>query len=356
MTVGDSYYRLLCEQMGVAVTACDRDLRISAWNRAAMRMFGAAPELMIGTPLATVLPAAHRETARHMLTKTISSGETFQLDFTDHDSNGEKRELACTIAPLVLESGERIGASACFRDITARIRLQTEVDGSRKMSALGNMAGAVAHHFNNILGGVVTSVDFAIMRDDPVTDRRVLQQTGKSVMRASAIIRGLLAFAEGDRRGEDLADVTEIISEVADDLDALIREKKITLTVDMPRLPIIPIGRPQLLTVLQNITQNAIEAMPEGGALSITVRHDGKNLNISIMDSGCGLDENAMSHLFEPFFTSKKSLASIDGQGAGLGLAIAHGIVQSMHGAIRVASRPGAGSCFTITLPVAIAS
>lgn len=352
MTVGDSYYRLLCEQMGVAVTACDRDLHITAWNRAAMRMFGAAPELMIGTSLVAVLPAAHRDSARHMLSETITSGETFQLDFTDHDSVGEKRELACTFAPIVLESGERIGASACFRDITARIRLQTEVDGSRKMSALGNMAGAVAHHFNNILGGVVTSVDFAIMRDDPVTDRRVLTQTGKSLMRATAIIRGLLAFAEGDRRGEDLADFTEVISEVADDLESLFREKHITLSVDLPRLPVIPIARTQLITVLQNITQNAVEAMPEGGTLSFVVRQDGDKLVISVRDSGCGLDENAMSHLFEPFFTSKKNLTTVDGQGAGLGLAITHGIVQSMGGTIRVASRLGAGSCFTITLPI----
>lgn len=222
MIVGDSYYRLLCEQMGVAVTACDENLHITVWNRAAMRMFGAAADLMIGTPLVAVLPAPHREAAQRMLSEAIATGATSQLDFDDHDPAGERRELALTIAPIVLESGLRIGASACFRDITARIRLQSEVDGSRKMAALGNMAGAVAHHFNNILGGVVTSVDFAIMRDDPVTDRRVLEQTGKSVLRASAIIRGLLAFAEGDRRGQDLGDVTEIVNKVADDLEDLI--------------------------------------------------------------------------------------------------------------------------------------
>ncbi len=171
-------------------------------------------------------------------------------------------------------------------------------------------------------------------------------------MRASAIIRGLLAFAEGDRRGEDLADFTEVISEVADDLESLFREKNITLSVDLPRLPVIPIARTQLITVLQNITQNAVEAMPEGGTLSLVVRQDGDNLVISIRDSGCGLDENAMSHLFEPFFTNKKNLTTVDGQGAGLGLAITHGIVQSMGGTIRVASRLGTGSCFTITLPI----
>lgn len=352
MSAPDSYFRLLCEQMGVALAACDRELNITTWNRAAVRLFGAAPELMIGTPLIAVLPAAHRESARDMLHQTLSSGEPFQLDFTDHDSVGEKRELACVLAPLVLESGQRVGASACFRDITARIRLQTEVDGSRKMSALGHMAGAVAHHFNNILGGIVTSVDFALLRDDPVTDRRVLVQTGKSLNRATGIIRGLLAFAEGDRRGEDLADVTEIVSEVADDLEDIIHEKKIALTVDLPRLPVIPIGRSQLLTVLQNITQNAVEAMPSGGRLSLEVRQEGQQLVIAVRDSGCGLDEIAMSHLFEPFFTSKKNLTTTDGQGAGLGLAIAHGIVQSMGGSIRVASRPAAGSCFTVTLPI----
>lgn len=352
MTVGDSYYRLLCEQMGVAVTACNPDLLIQTWNRAATRMFGAAPERMIGAPLVAVLPAAHRESAQRMLAESIASGNSFQLDFDDHDPGGEKRELSCTIAPIVQESGERLGASACFRDITARIRLQSEVDATRKMAALGAMAGAVAHHFNNILGGVVTSVDFAIMRDDPATDRRVLTQTGKSMQRASAVLRGLLAFAEGDRRGEDLADVTEVISEVADDLEELVHDKKIVFTVEMPRLPVIPIGRSQLRAVLHHITLNAIEAMPEGGSLSITVKCEGAQLHIAVRDSGHGLDENALSHLFEPFFTSKKNLTTVDGQGAGLGLAIAHGIVQSMGGSIRVSSRPGEGACFTVTLPI----
>ncbi|MBI4717649.1 MAG: PAS domain-containing sensor histidine kinase [Planctomycetes bacterium] len=347
----DSYFRRLCEHAGVALIACDRNLRICVWNRAAAVMFGAASDRMLGSPIVAVMPTERRAAAEAMIVAAMDRGETGQLDFADRDAAGSPRELACTIAPILGPSGSGLGSSICIRDITRRIALQNEVNENRKLSALGRMAGAIAHHFNNILGGVITSVDYAATADDPAVTARTLRQTNRALLRASALVNGLMAFAEGDRRGEDLSDFTEIVNEVADDLERALAGQQIRLSVSVPKLPILPIGRSQWLTVLRNLTRNAIEAMPHGGMLRLEVTVEGSDLVTRISDTGCGMDEVALSHLFEPFWSTKNKLTTSEGEGTGLGLAIAHGIVQMLGGTITVESKPNEGATFIVHLP-----
>jgi len=324
----DSYYHQLCEHLGVSLIATDLDLNIRIWNAAAARTFGAAADRMIGMPVSQILPQERREVAEQMLRRAIETGETIQLEFEQRDPRGEGRELAGTIAPVVSESGERIGASICVRDITRRISLQNELSESRKMVALGEMAGAIAHHFNNILGGMVTSIDYAGASGDPAIKSQILEQTGVALQRATTLVNALLAFAEGDRRADDLSDLTKVVRELA--------------------ARIVP--HVHMMTILENLTQNAIEAMPEGGSLLVDVSVDNGSVIILVGDTGCGLDESVKSRIFEPFWSTKDVAASGTGEVIGLGLAIVHGLVHMMGGTITVASEVGKGSCFRITL------
>ncbi|GAF71135.1 unnamed protein product, partial [marine sediment metagenome] len=273
------------------------------------------------------------------------------FEFQHRDAHGEPREVAGTMAPVVSESGERIGASVCVRDITRRIMLQTELYESRKMVALGEMAGAIAHHFNNILGGVVMSIDYANASGDAAIKSRVLKQVGAALQRATTLVNGLGAFAEGDKRADDLSDLTETVNELADDLEEDLKGRGIEFTLDMPELPVVPVPRVQVRTILHNITQNAIEAMPDGGSLRIDVSFYDHSVVILIVDTGCGLDEAAKSRIFEPFWSTKSVLSARAGEATGLGLAIAHGLVHVLGGTISVTSEPGKGSCFRVTLP-----
>ena len=106
-----------------------------------------------------------------------------------------------------------------------------------------------------------------------------------------------------------------------------------------------------MLTVLRNITQNAIEAMPDGGVLEIEARREDGWIITRVTDTGRGLDESEIPRIFEPFWSTKSHLASATGEGTGLGLAIAHGLAQMIRGAISVSSKPGRGSCFTFSIP-----
>lgn len=351
---GDGFYRGLCENLGVPLIACDAQLHVRMWNHAAARLFGAAEDRMIGTPVVSVFPLERRAVVEAMARDAITNGNPHHLDFDDRDATGKRRELACTFAPILNDATERIGASLCIRDISLRIAVQSEIHHQRKMASLGNLAGAVAHHFNNILGGITTGVDFALGVGSPETAMRVLSQTSKALVRATALLKGLMVFSEGDRRGEDLSDFTEVVNDVADEIERAVATTGITFTLRMPQLPVLPVGRSQLATVLRNLTQNAIEAMPEGGTLTITVAPQADRLLLHVRDTGRGMDEEQLLYLFEPFRTTKGRLTADEGGGAGLGLAIAHGIVQTMGGTINVSSQLGKGSCFTISLPLAV--
>lgn len=346
-----AYYRQLCEHLGVALIATDLDLNIRVWNSAAARTFGAAAQNMIGTPITSIIPQEHRRMAEQMLRRVIETGETFQFEFPRRDARGDERELAGTIAPVVAESGERTGASLCIRDITRRIALQNELSESRKMVALGEMAGAIAHHFNNILGGMVTSIDYAHAGGDDAVKTRVLEQVGEALQRATELVNGMLAFAVGDERADDLSDLTELVKRLADEVEGHLEKHGIKLTVSLPRLPAMPVPRVQVMTILRNIVENGIEAMPSGGSLRIDVSVDLSSAVILIEDTGCGLDEAAKSRIFEPFWTTKSALAAGTHKATGLGLAIAHGLVHVMGGTISVTSERGKGSCFRVTLP-----
>lgn len=347
----ETYYRELCDQLGVAVIATDADLNIVVWNAAARRLFGAAADQMRGTAVLSAFPAERRVAAERFLRHAIESGEGSEFEFDYRDSSGNRREYAAAVAPILSLGGERSGVSVCVRDITRRLNLQADLDESRKMAALGEMAGAVAHHFNNVLGGIVTSVDYANQSNDPAITRRVFDQVSRALVRTSALVNGLLAFSEGGPHEDDLSDVTELLNALADETEFTLLGRNIRVAVSIAPLPVTPVPREQLQIVLRNILQNAVEAMPEGGVLGIAARLENDSIVVSISDTGKGLDEAGVSRMFEPFWTTKGTLATVHGRAAGLGLAIAHGIIQRLGGAIRVQSEVGKGTKLEVTLP-----
>ena len=352
-TDGESYYHDVCDQIGVALITTNSQLNIRSWNAAAGRMFGAGGGQMRGAPILSIIPADHRSAADRMLHRALEHGEGSEFEFEHRDTAGQRREFAVAVAPIIAASGQRIGASLCVRDITRRIHLQTELDESRKMAALGEMAGAIAHHFNNVLGGIVTSIDFAIDSQDPALTQRVLHQVSKALMRTTSLVNGLLAFAEGGPRGDDLADLTEVLNEIADETEMIAAGHGIAFSMSLPSMPVTAVPKTHLLTVFRNIIQNAIEAMPDGGSIRIAAESVGaESVAICVSDTGCGMDESTRSRMFEPFWTTKGVLSVAGGRSTGLGLAIAHGIIQRLGGGITVQSEPSKGTTLTVTIPL----
>jgi PAS domain S-box-containing protein len=250
-----------------------------------------------------------------------------------------------------------------FRDITERKRLQDELRHTTKMEAIGRLAGGVAHDFNNILTIIMGHSEMLIGRV-PKGDRlaKTAESIYKAAVRGSLLTRQLLAFSRKDVLKSEILDLNDVTMGVETMLRSLIGEK-VNLSIRTAEEPcLIHADRSQMEQILMNLVANARDAMPpDGGDIWIELSrfedrvktsdpNDESNLGNGILlvvrDNGCGMDPETRSHLFEPFFTTKGQ-----GEGTGLGLSSAYGIIQECGGEIQVSSRPGQGTTFQILLP-----
>jgi two-component system cell cycle sensor histidine kinase/response regulator CckA len=347
----ESAYRQVCEYAGIALIGTDRELNITIWNTAAARMFGAPAEVMVGTKATSIVPQSRRQLAEELMRQALVSRTGGELEFQHRNDQGERRELSGIISPVVADDGEPTGTVLCIRDITNRVVLIEQLGESRKMASLGEMAGAIAHHFNNILGGVITSVDYAVMSDNPLIKSRILEQISRSLHKATTLVDSLLAFAKGDQRTEAPGDFGSIIAELQKEFEPATSSQKITFLVHRPDLPPLRVPRLQVRTILRNITQNAVDAMPDGGTLEIRVELGPEEVITAIRDTGGGFDEAVRARIFEPFWSTKGVLAGGQNRAPGLGLAVAHGLVQMIGGTIECRSEVNKGSTFVLRLP-----
>jgi len=348
---GDELYRLLFEQVGTALVAADMQGVITAWNRAAVRFFGAAASEMLNSDWTHLFPVESRDRVSKTLRRCLDSGSPGEFEFSLRNEHGEPQRLAVIVTPLASHSGQRIGAVMAVRDITNRMVLQDKLSQKRKMAALGELAGAFSHQFNNILGGIVTSVDFALGSHDFATMQRVMHKTQGGLNRASHLVEELLLFAEGSHRDAGLCDLGEVIAHRLDVLERRLRDLPITLDVRMDPIPAVEVPTKQITTVFENLIQNAIDAMPAGGKLSVALHAENDWAIVSIADTGVGLDPKVVPRIFEPFFSTKRGHET-DKSSRGLGLAVAHGAIGVLGGHIDVHSILGEGSVFEMRIPL----
>jgi two-component system cell cycle sensor histidine kinase/response regulator CckA len=303
-------------------------------------MFGASGAIMSAKSLLSVIPNEGRKEAEAHLRAALATGDINSHEFQHRDEHGQPRTLAFTASPILDEHGKSIGALACFRDITNRTRLQAELAKKDHMTALGRMAGALAHHYNNILGGVVTGIDFALASDNPALKQRALQQTGEALGRVARLTDSLLAFAEGDQRHGDQCDLTELILSVADYMETEMADQNVTLKLELGHIPVTSVPRAQLVTVVENILHNAVDAMPKGGTATLRTMADEYGVKMSITDTGCGMDEDQIGKVFEPFYSTKAGESFDFEHHPGLGLTVAHGILHVLGHSIAIESAP----------------
>jgi signal transduction histidine kinase/ActR/RegA family two-component response regulator len=247
-------------------------------------------------------------------------------------------------------------------DIT-NVRLgEEQLRRAQKMEAVGTFAGGIAHDFNNILGVIRGYADLArvaIPADTPVADH--LTQIVRSVERASAVTKALLAFTRKREPEMRVVDLTRLLGEQTFLLKPLLKSK-IALTIQSEGAPGFAHIDPDLFgQAIINLAINARDAMPDGGQLQIAIDSpdEAPNLRlpdgspgwvrITVTDTGMGMDPKICARIFEPFFTTKEQ-----GKGTGLGLAMVYSIVTQSGGSISVASEPGWGTTFTIYLPAVV--
>jgi two-component system, NtrC family, sensor kinase len=336
---------------GFAIVACNTEGEIAAGNTAANRLFGA--DRLLSERAALLFPEHDRQEVERLIEHVQTTLEAHEFRTRLGGTEADPLEYAVWFMPVLEPDGTVRGVSLWFRDITERMRLRRALKEKEKLIALGSLARGVAHHYNNLLCCIATSVEYAINMNTTSAMRRALQRTADAVSRATHITRQLLTFAQADHRDGDLSDLTEAVLYYCDENEARLERLHIRLVVDWQVVPIVAVRRDQMMVIMSNIIENAVEALPEGGTITVTLaRRDENSISISISDTGQGVDARHIERVFEPFFTTKGALGCGTGRNAGMGLAVVHGLVGEMHGAITASNIPGSGARFDIVLPI----
>ena len=277
--------------------------------------------------------------------------------------DGARVLLSIRAEPLVGPDGTIGGAVVSFADVTEIRQVERGIREARKLEAIGRLAGGIAHDFNNLLTAIAGSAEMladSIPPDDP--RRTDVDEIRRASARAAGLTRQLLAFGRRQvLRPSDLS-----VDEVVADLETMLKRtlgEHIALEVVAPPTPCrARVDRVQLEQVIVNLALNARDAMPAGGTLTIETSLAGDDgapiapgspyvarwVRLIVADTGLGMDEETISHIFEPFFSTKSA-----DRGTGLGLATVDGIVAQSGGRIDVMSVPGSGTEFAVLLPAA---
>jgi signal transduction histidine kinase len=250
--------------------------------------------------------------------------------------------------------GDEIGRLIIrFGDLCERLdKAQRDLDKtmqqafySEKMASLGQLTAGIAHEINNPLGGLLNCVK--TMHEEPENlelHKRYIPLLDMGLKRIEHIMRQLLNFGRKAPLTFSRVNVDEIIRECFELLEY--RLKDITLELDLTLTENYCIDVEALRQIIVNTALNAIQAMPEGGSLTVGTKRTYSRIVITVQDTGSGIEPANMNRIFDPFFTTKEV-----GEGTGLGLAVTYALVQQMGGTIEVESEPGRGATFTIALP-----
>jgi len=292
-------------------------------------------------------------------TKKIAGGD---LDQTVHVTSGDEigklaESLNAMAASLKrardeLEEWTRTLEDRVRERSEELVRVQSKMAQAEKLASLGRMAAGVAHEINNPMGGILTFATLGL-QDLPEdhAQRRNFEIIVKQTMRCRDIVKGLLEFSRQSEAKPMLTDITEVVDKTL----LLMQQQTIFQNIrtnrrGSTRLPPVMIDPGQMQEVVLNLIINAVDAMEESGELEVTTglapAHN--EVLVRIKDTGKGIPPEILPLIFEPFFTTKEV-----GKGTGLGLAIVHGIVTRAGGLIEVDTVPGAGTTFTVRLPVA---
>ncbi len=346
------YLEQLISSAGDAIVSVDGEGNIRGWNPAAERIFGQAAAQMVGQPFAGLVPAEQYRIARAALSREnpvrVFDGATKRAD-------GRPLNLAVTLSYLPGRDGGPEGMLAIVRDMTAQREIEAQMHQSERLTALGQMAGGIAHDFNNLLQAILGYAQL-MARSPGNADvvRRGIDVIEKAANGGAETVRRIQKFA---RLRPDEPFVTMDLNQVVRDSLAITRprweEKKVKggvplqLELELGPVPVV-MGRPaELNEVITNLVLNAIDAMPKGGTLRIRTRlGDHRHAVITVADTGMGMSDEVRKKVFDPFFTTKGE------EGTGLGLSVSHSIVERHGGDLKVDSRPGEGTTFTITLPI----
>jgi len=348
--------------IGDGFIATDMDGNVAMINNVAERLTGWRQDQILGKPLVEIFNILNERTRKPcstMLDRIVETGSV--VGTANHaivvSREGVERLIEISAAPIRDKTNRKLGTVLVSRDITEKEHLEAERRKAEKLESLGVAAGGIAHDFNNLLTAIIGNLSLSLITlppDDEMYER--LSAAKKASLRAQELAQQLLTFAKGGAPIKKTASIGQLIH---DTVTFSIRGSSIRADFEMPDdLWPVEIDSGQISQVVNNLSINAEQAMPNGGALSVKCENFflaeesaalsplrvGKYVKITVHDEGIGIPEEYLKKIFDPYFTTKP-------KGSGLGLATSYSIVKNHDGLITVESKVGVGSVFSIYLP-----
>lgn len=333
------------------VLSTDAGGRILTRNTAAERLLGHTLEEVQKSFFFDWCAAEYRSQVKDVF-NTFRSEESSQTGEWDMVTNAGKRiPISWVLSPMKDEAGRLVGMVAVGRDLSEHRKLEQQLRQSQKLAALGVMAGGIAHEVRNPLAICYSAAQFLGECDfETAFYRECVERILASIQKASVIIENLLRFARPSATTDMRpVDIVSVLDDTLKLVDNQAKIQKIFIKVNMGIPQGMVRGNASLLQqVFLNLLLNGMNAMPDGGTISLSVDEIRGQFVIGMTDTGCGIPKDDIENIFDPFYT----LAPV-GKGTGLGLSICYSILKQHNGSLEVDSAEGRGSTFTVRLPVA---
>jgi len=338
----------IIQSLPIGVVAFDTDLKIIEANSQAAKLIELSD--YIDKSLAKGTDDKVWPGWTEQLKSVVSEGKTCEFDNVNYTLNGKTKLLRILCTPLKAKTAKNLGGTAIIEDITEKVNIQRRLANAERLAAVGKLASKVAHELNNPMDGILRYINLAIRiveQENLEKPKEYLTQCRQGLMRMVQIVSELLEFSRSTYASLEYVKIEQIIEDAIKTMDT--RAEASNVRVLRNYAPGIPqIGNGNLFQVFCNLIKNALDAMPDGGEMSISTRLAADDTAIvQFRDTGTGFAAENADAIFEPFFTTKDK-----GKGTGLGLAICKDIVERYHGRITAENAPQGGSIFTVYLPV----
>ncbi len=341
-----------------AIIATDLKGNIIIWNRSAEETLGYKAEDVIGKMnIEKIYPEGTARKVMQMMRSPNYGGvgklRSYPMVYVKQD--GEIIEGNLSSAIIYDANGKEVASVGIVVDLKDRLEMerklrktQEQLLQSEKLAAMGRLTSQIAHELNNPLYGIMNTLELMKTEISPQSKRRkILEMSLSETVRLAEMLRKMLSFSKPDEEERQPADINTILDEILLLHEKQLREHSIKIHSSFADgLTKVYASKNQLRQVFLNMISNAMDAMPNGGTLSVRTKAEGNNIHIEISDTGVGIKKEDLNKVFDAFFTTKDGVKDV-----GLGLSVCYGFIKDHGGDIRVKSDQDSGAAFTIILP-----